>query len=84
MRSGRSPRPVCPRHPETQTLRDLKERWFCPDCANERLQRQVDDIPRSAGGVELPAGVKDVRQVADFRDILPNRAARRRARRYMK
>lgn len=49
--------------------------WFCPKCLNEHIHRKRDG--RSKAGVALPAGVK--LEVPDYvRDILPNRAARRR------
>lgn len=69
-------------------LRDPQGNWFCAECADDKLKETIESTRRRnrlAGVsplIELPAGVIDPRiERASFRDILPNRAARRAARR---
>lgn len=63
--------------------RDDKGEWFCLGCADAWLKEFVASKTRgtSLGGLALPAGITDDRRVApSFKDLIPNRAARRRAR----
>ena len=79
---GRNSIPVCSACGE-KTIRDTSGAWFCIKCADEWLRQRLDAKVRdhSIGGVILPSRVVDERRErASFRDIYPNRAARRRAR----
>lgn len=68
--------PVCSVHRVNCERSDTWE-WHCPLCADEWLQDRVDTLRevRSSRGVEAPE------RAASFKDIWPNRAARRRSRR---
>lgn len=77
-------KPKCARDPSHSVMRDTEGAWVCIDCANVWLEAHVEGklSDKSVGGVELPAGVRDDRRVKPrFQDALPNRAARRRAKR---
>jgi hypothetical protein len=74
--------PLCSKH-KIKTVRNVDGAWVCEQCADEWLRDTVRwaNQGRSVGGVELPMGVEDPRQVkASFRDVWPNHDARRRAR----
>jgi hypothetical protein len=66
-----------------QTQKNAEGEWFCPVCADEWLKTFVESKTRgrSVGGVELPYGIEDDRRAKapSFRDIYPNRRARRLA-----
>lgn len=70
--------PICSVH--GKPARKGADGWFCPTCLNEHIHRERErkaGDARSKAGVVLPRGVK--LEVPDYvRDILPNRAARRR------
>lgn len=73
--------PLCSLH-GTKTVRDDAGQWVCPTCADAWLKEYVENKTRgkSVGGVVLPTGVADTRREnPSFRDLMPNRAARRRA-----
>jgi hypothetical protein len=73
--------PLCSVH-RTKTLRNDQGEWYCPTCADAVVAEIIHSrLKKSVGGVELPAGVRDERRVPSFRDVYPNRRARRRAKR---
>ncbi len=76
-------KPVCSScKTDEHVQRNDKDEWFCLKCADEWLREYRDArvSGKSIGGVALPVGVKDERRVASsFKDVYPNRAARRRA-----
>lgn len=75
--------PLCSIH-KIAAIRNDSGQWVCATCADEWLKEFVDSKTgdKSKGGVKLPWGVKDERKkTPSFRDLTPNRAARRRARR---
>ena len=64
--------------------RDDQGKWMCATCADEWLKSFVDAKTgnKSLGGVLLPGRLRDNRkQDPSFKDVLPNRAARRAMRR---
>jgi len=67
---------------ESQCQRDDQGDWFCVKCADDWLGRFIESKTqgKSVGGVELPAGISDERREGrqeSFRDLIPNRRARR-------
>ena len=68
--------PLCSVH-GTPCVRGADGAFVCPECMDEWLQKMSG---QTAGGVELPTGVRDER-ILGFRQMLPNRLARRRVRR---
>ncbi len=74
--------PRCTVHTDEQMTRDDAGNWFCLTCADAWLKGFVEAKTgdKSQGGVKLPWGVRDERKKApSFRDLHPNRRARRRA-----
>lgn len=79
---GKNVRPACSQgHPGNRVVRE-QEGWVCLDCMNEFLtEHNPGGIHnRSAGGVFMPKGVKNPGGLK-IDDLVPNRAARRRAKR---
>ena len=76
-------RPICSSCKTNEHVqRNDKGEWFCVACADEWLKEYVDAKvgAKSIGGVVLPTMVKDERRkTPSFKDVYPNRAARRRA-----
>jgi hypothetical protein len=69
--------PLCSVH-KTKTIRNDAGEWYCPTCADSFLNEIVQSrLKTSIGGVDLPTGVRDERRVPSFRDVQPNRRARR-------
>lgn len=71
-----------------RTQRDEKGEWFCINCADDWLSRYIEKKTHgtSVGGLALPAGVRDERRdeiAPSFRDLIPNRRARRAMRRHV-
>jgi hypothetical protein len=66
---------------------DEQGEWFCVACGDDWLARFVENKTHgtSVGGLALPAGVHDERRddiTPSFRDLIPNRRARRAMKRY--
>lgn len=75
--------PLCSRH-KTKMQRNDQGAWMCFTCADEWLEGHVDAVTgnKSLGGVVLPGRTRDERKkTPSFRDVMPNRATRRAARR---
>lgn len=74
--------PACTNCNSTAHMRrDDAGKWFCLECADEWLKNYVATKVggKSIGGVILPRGAKDERRKdPTFRDLMPNRAMRRR------
>lgn len=77
--------PTCRVHRTNKHMRRDPEtnKWFCLECADEFLKVELSRRRReSLGGIVLPSGVEDPRvERASFKDVYPNRAARRAAKR---
>jgi hypothetical protein len=74
--------PMCSKCLSNESVqRNADGQWFCVACANDWLRSYVEAKSGhlSKGGVQLPYGAHDERKdTPDFRDLMPNRKARRR------
>lgn len=75
--------PVCSACKTSENVqRDPTGRWVCIKCADDWLNEYAESRLRgkSMGGVVLPSGVSDKRrQTKSFKEVFPNRRARRAA-----